>query len=157
MGAIRMLAAPIRSLLGFPLLQLAGVIAVVLLLQAADEHTLPGQFFIALDRIVEQTVRSLANTFSLKPFTRSWLTAGFWIGYVYLVCLLILSLLRSAARLALDIAGRWNLFWSRNAIGCEPGIAAYRAWEPFERIRPRYSRGSCAPSSPLRQAPRARR
>jgi hypothetical protein len=136
MGAIRLLAAPIRTLFGFPLVQLAVVIVAVLLLQAADEHSLFGQMFIGLDRLVDATVRSLAAAFNLKPFTRSWLTTGFWIGYVYLACLLILALVRMAIGLALDIAGRWNLLWSRNAIARERGIAAYRAWEPFERIRP---------------------
>ena len=136
MGAIRLLVAPIRSLLGFPLVQLAIVIAVVLLLQAADEHSLFGQMFAGLDRLVDATVRSLSAAFNFKPFTRSWLTTGFWIGYVYLGCLLVLSLLRAAIRLALDVAGRWNVLWSRNAIARERGIAAYRAWEPFERIRP---------------------
>jgi hypothetical protein len=29
-----------------------------------------------------------------------------------------------------------NLFYLRNAIARERGIAAYRAWVPFERIRP---------------------
>lgn len=136
MGAIRLLAAPIRSLASFPLLQLAAVIAVVLLLQAAPEQSLFGQLFIGLDRLVEGTVRSLTAAFNIKPFTRSWLTTGFWLGYVYLVCLLILALVRAALRLALDIAGRWNILWSRHAIARERGIAAYRAWEPFERIRP---------------------
>jgi hypothetical protein len=32
--------------------------------------------------------------------------------------------------------GRTNLFYLRNAIARERGIAAYRAWVPFERIRP---------------------
>lgn len=117
-------------------MQLAAVIAVVLLLQAADEHTLFGQLFIALDRIVDQSVRSLSATFNLKSFTKSWLTSGLWIGYVYLVCLVILWLLRAAIGVASDLAGRWNLFWLRNAIAHERGIAAYRAWEPHERIRP---------------------
>jgi len=35
-----------------------------------------------------------------------------------------------------DLAGRHNAFWLRNTIARERGIAAYRAWEPFERIRP---------------------
>ena len=117
-------------------MQLAAVIAVVLLLQAADEHTLFGQLFIALDRIVDQSVRSLSAAFNLKSFTESWLTSSLWIGYVYLVCLVILWLLRAAIGVASDLAGRWNLFWLRNAIAHERGIAAYRAWEPHERIRP---------------------
>jgi hypothetical protein len=35
-----------------------------------------------------------------------------------------------------DFVGWSNLFGLRNAIARERGIAAYRAWVPFERIRP---------------------
>ena len=35
-----------------------------------------------------------------------------------------------------DFVGWTNLFYLRNAIARERGIAAYRAWVPFERIRP---------------------
>src|SRR6516165_6556710 len=35
-----------------------------------------------------------------------------------------------------DVIGWSNLFGLRNAIARERGIAAYRAWVPFERIRP---------------------
>jgi hypothetical protein len=36
----------------------------------------------------------------------------------------------------IDFVGWSNLFGLRNAIARERGIAAYRAWVPFERIRP---------------------
>jgi hypothetical protein len=36
----------------------------------------------------------------------------------------------------IDFVGWSNLFGLRNAIAPERGIAAYRAWVPFERIRP---------------------
>jgi hypothetical protein len=72
----------------------------------------------------------------VKSFTKSWLTSGFWIAYVYFACLVILSLLRFTIRAALDLVGRSNLFWLRNAIARERGIAAYHAWVPFETIRP---------------------
>ena len=58
------------------------------------------------------------------------------IGYVYLVCLLILFLLRIAIRLVVDLLGWSNAFGLRNTIARERGIAAYRAWVPLERIRP---------------------
>jgi hypothetical protein len=58
------------------------------------------------------------------------------IGYVYLVCLLILFLLRIVIRGVVDFLGWSNAFGLRNAIARERGIAAYRAWVPFERIRP---------------------
>jgi len=136
MGVIKLLAAPIRSIVRFPLFQLAVVVAVILLLQAADDKSAFGQIFNGLDKLVDYTVRSLSTVFNVKSFTKSWLTSGFWIAYVYFACLLILSLLRFTIRAAVDLVGRSNLFWLRNAIARERGIAAYHTWVPFERIRP---------------------
>jgi hypothetical protein len=50
--------------------------------------------------------------------------------------LLILSLLRVVIGKLIDFVGWSNLLGLRNAIARERGIAAYRAWVPFERIRP---------------------
>jgi len=136
MGHIKLLAAPIRSIVSFPLFQLAVVVAVILFLQAGDDKSVRGQMFNGLDKIVESTVGLVSATFNVKSFTRSWLTTGFWIAYVYLACLLILHLLRMAIIKVIDFVGRTNLFYLRNAIARERGIAAYRAWVPFERIRP---------------------
>ncbi len=77
-----------------------------------------------------------AAVFDVRSFTKSWLTSGFWIGYVYLVCLLILLLARLTVGALVDAVGRHNAFWLRNAIARERGAAAYRAWLPFEKIRP---------------------
>jgi hypothetical protein len=136
MGMIKLLAAPIRSLVRFPLFQFAVVVAVILLLQAADDKSTLGQIFNGLDKLVESTVGLLAAVFSLKSFTKSWLTSSFWIAYVYLACLLILLLMRVTIRAVVDFVGWSNAFGLRNAIARERGIAAYRAWVPFERIRP---------------------
>jgi hypothetical protein len=136
MGIIKLLAAPIRSIVRFPLFQLAVVVAVILLLQAADDKSALGQIFNGLDKLVESTVGLLSSVFNVKSFTKSWLTSGFWIAYVYLACLLILSLARVTIRAVVDFVGRNNAFGLRNAIARERGIAAYRAWVPFERIRP---------------------
>jgi len=136
MGLIKHMTAPIRSLVRFPLFQLAVVVAVILWLQAADEKSATGQIFAALDVLVDTTVRLFAAAFTVKSFTKSWLNSGFWIAYVYLACLLILFLARVIIRIAVDFIGRHNAFWLRNAIARERGIAAYRAWLPFERIRP---------------------
>ena len=38
MGVIKLLAAPVRSIVRFPLFQFAVVVAIILLLQAADEN-----------------------------------------------------------------------------------------------------------------------
>ncbi|MFZ0066679.1 MAG: hypothetical protein WAK90_10965 [Pseudolabrys sp.] len=133
---IKLLAAPIRSIVRFPLFQLAVVVAVILLLQDADDKSALGQIFNGLDKLVESTVRLLSAVFNVKSFTKSWLTSGFWIAYVYLACLLILSLVRVTIRAVVDFVGWSNAFGLRNAIARERGIAAYRAWVPFERIRP---------------------
>lgn len=136
MGHIKLLTAPIRSIVSFPLFQLAVVVAVILFLQAGDDNSARGQMFNGLDKLVESSVGLVSATFNVKSFTRSWLTTGFWIAYVYLTCLLILYLLRWAIIKMIDFVGRTNLFYLRNAIARERGIAAYRAWVPFERIRP---------------------
>ena len=136
MGMIKLLAAPIRSIVRFPLFQLAVVVAVILLLQAADDKSTLGQIFNGLDKLVESTVGLLSAVFSVKSFTKSWLTSSFWIAYVYLACLLILLLMRVTIRAVVDFVGWSNAFGLRNAIARERGIAAYRAWVPFERIRP---------------------
>jgi hypothetical protein len=136
MGMIKLLAAPIRSIVRFPLFQLAVVVTVILVLQAADDKSALGQMFDGLDKLVASTVGSLSAVFNVKSFTKSWLTTGFWIAYVYLACLLILSLLRVTISAVVDFVGWSNAFGLRNAIARERGITAYRAWVPFERIRP---------------------
>jgi hypothetical protein len=136
MSMIKLLAAPIRSIVRFPLFQLAVVVALILLLQAANDKSALGQIFNGLDRLVESTVGLLSAIFDVKSFSKSWLTTGFWIAYVYLACLLILSLMRVTIRAVVDFVGRNNAFGLRNTIARERGIAAYRAWVPFERIRP---------------------
>ena len=136
MGLIKQITAPIRSLLRFPLFQLAVVVAAILWLQAADGASLRGQIFSALDNLVDATVRLFAAVFNVKSFTKSWLSSGFWIAYVYLAALLLLALARAAITAVVDLVGWSNAFGLRAAIARERGIAAYRAWLPFERIRP---------------------
>ena len=136
MGLIKHMTAPIRSIVRFPLFQLAVVVALILFLQAADPASALGRIFSGLDKLVAGTVDMFAAVFNVRSFTKSWLTSGFWIGYVYLACLLILVLTRLAIGAVVDFVGRNNAFWLRNTIARERGIAAYRAWVPFERIRP---------------------
>jgi hypothetical protein len=133
---IKLISAPIRGLLRFPLVQFAIVIAIILWLQAADDKSVFGQIFNALDKLVESTVQMVSGIFAVKSFTRSWLTFGFMIAYVYLAGSFILWLLRLWFIAATDFAGRHNLFYLRSAIARERGIGAYRAWVPLERIRP---------------------
>jgi hypothetical protein len=136
MGMIKLFAAPIRRIVRFPLFQLAVVVAVILWLQAAADNSAFGQIFNALDKLVDATVRLCSAIFNVKSFTKSWLTSGFMVAYVYLACLLVLALMRVMMRAIADFVGRSNWFGLRNAIARERGIAAYRAWVPFERIRP---------------------
>jgi hypothetical protein len=133
---IKLISAPIRGLARFPLVQFAIVIGVILWLQAADDKSMFGEIFSGLDKIVETTVQTISTVFTVRSFTRSWLTFGFMIAYVYLAGSLILWLVRVLIRAAIDFAGRHNLLYLRSTIARERGIGAYRAWLPFERIRP---------------------
>ena len=135
MSLIRTMAAPIGRLLRFPLFQLAVVVLVILFLQAASDQSILGHLFNGLDALVGATVNLFGAVFEVKSFTRSWLTSGFMMAYVYIALLLIFYLLRSAFRAMLDRAARGNA-WLRNSLARERGIEAYRAWEPLESIRP---------------------
>src|SRR5713226_9359941 len=136
MALIKLLAAPIRRMVNFPLFQLIAAIAVILLLQAADSRSVFGGIFSALDLLVDFTVRLCASIFEVKSFTKSWLTTGFMIAYVYIAGLLIVFIVKAVIRAAVERVARSNAFGLRNAIARERGIAAYRAWLPLERIRP---------------------
>jgi len=133
---IKLMSAPIRSIVRFPLFQLAVVIGVILWLQAADEKSIFGQLFNGLDKLSDSAVQLVSTVFTIKSFTKAWLISGFMIAFVYVAGLLILSLVRLMIKNTVDFAGRNNFLSLRNAIARERGIAAYRAWLPFERIRP---------------------
>jgi hypothetical protein len=112
------------------------VVAIVLFLQAADEQSLFGWIFDELDRAVAATVSLCSNLFSVKSFTRSGLTLFLTVAYVYVAIAIALFVLRAVLRGLIDLVGWSNALGLRNAIARERGIAAYRAWVPFERIRP---------------------
>jgi hypothetical protein len=95
-----------------------------------------GEIFSGLDLLVDSTIRLCAAIFEVKSFTRSWLTTGFMIAYVYIAGLFIVFLAKAVIRAAIELMARRNAFGLRNAIAHERGIAAYRAWLPLERIRP---------------------
>jgi len=76
MGMIKLLAAPVRSIVKFPLFQLAVVVAVILFLQAGDDKSARGQIFNGVDELVESTVGLFSAVFNVKSFTKSWLTTG---------------------------------------------------------------------------------
>jgi hypothetical protein len=136
MGIIKLIAAPIRSILRFPLFQLAVVFVIVLALQAADDNSAFGKIYNGLDRLVDFTIQLCAQLFEIKSFTRSGLTVSLMIGYVYLVGLMLLFVLRVLTGFIVDLLGWSNAFGLRHAIARERGVAAYRAWTPLERIRP---------------------
>lgn len=136
MALIKLLIAPIRRVVNFPLFQLTVAIVVILLLQAADSKSVFGEIFSALDFLVDLTVRLCAAIFEVKSFTKSWLTTGFMIAYVYIAGLLIVFLAKAVIGAAIEAVARNNAFGLTSAIARERGIAAYRAWLPLERIRP---------------------
>jgi hypothetical protein len=136
LAVIKLLVAPLRRLARFPLFQLALAIAAVLLLQAADSGSLLGRMFSTLDWLVDLSVRQCAALFEVRSFTRSWLTMGFMIAYVYLIGLALVHMAKAALRAATAQAARWNVLGLRDAIARERGIVAYRAWLPLEEIRP---------------------
>jgi hypothetical protein len=136
MGIIKLIAAPIRAIIRFPLFQLTVVFGIILYFQAADDSTIEGKVFDGLDKLTDDSVQLISQVFTVKSFTRSVLSAGFMVGYVYLVCLFILAVLRFVMRGIVDLVGWSNAFWLRSSIAHERGIEAYRAWVPLERIRP---------------------
>jgi hypothetical protein len=136
MGLFKLLASAIRRIVRLPLFQFAVVLAIVLFLQAADEQSLFGWIFDELDRAVVATVSLCSNLFSVKSFTRSGLTLFLTVAYVYVAIAIALFVLRAVLRGLIDLMGWSNALGLRNAIARERGIAAYRAWVPFERIRP---------------------
>jgi hypothetical protein len=136
MALIKLLVAPIRRVVNFPLFQLAFAIAVILFLQAADSSSGFGRVFSALDYLVDRSVSLSAATFQVRSFTKSWLTTGFMIAYVYIAGLLIIFLAKAAIMATVEFAARSNILGLRNAIARERGIEAYRAWLPLESLRP---------------------
>jgi hypothetical protein len=138
MGLIRLIAAPIRRLASSRLVQLAVVVAIILLLENfSDGRPIVSRIADALDKSVEATVALVSDHLvRLRTFSKSLLTDSVMIVYVYVACLLIFTVLRYVVRRLIDIAGLTNFLWLRNTIARERGIAAYRAWLPLERIRP---------------------
>ena len=70
MGIIKQITAPVRSLVRFPLFQLAIVVALILFLQAADPASVSGRIFTGLDRLVGATVDGFAAVFDVRSFAK---------------------------------------------------------------------------------------
>lgn len=136
---IRLLAAPIRSIVRSRLFQLVAVLVIVLLLDHYSfDYTALNQIAAGLKALADTSVQFCAKLFRVGVLGDPLLQFGFIIAYVYLICLFVVLILRAVIRGAVDVAGRNNFLWLRNAIARERGIAAYRAWEPLESIRPKH-------------------
>jgi hypothetical protein len=112
------------------------VVSLILLMQAADDKSVLGEIFDALDKLVEASVQATATIFTVKSFARSELTVGFMVAYVYLACWLLVVIARFGFRSLADLFGQYNILGMRGVIARERGAQAYRAWLPLERIRP---------------------
>ncbi len=137
MALIKLLVAPIRRVVNFPLFQLTITIAVIVLLQAADSRSVFGKIFSRAGspcRCYREALRGDFRGEVLHQIVAH--TTGFMIAYVYIAGLLIIFLAKAAIRAAVELVARSNAFGLRNAIARERGIEAYRAWLPLERIRP---------------------
>jgi len=63
---IKLISAPIRRIVRFPLFQLAIVIGVILWLQAADDKSFFGQLFTGLDKLADSTMQIGFDSFHHK-------------------------------------------------------------------------------------------
>ena len=137
MGPIRLLTAPIRRIANSRLFQLAVVVTIILLLDHYS-YDYAGLMPIAegLKKSVTVTVDLFSKYFRVGILTDPVLQVGLMIAYVYIICLFVFFLLRRAIRWLIDLVGWSNFLWLRSTIARERGIAAYRAWEPLEKIRP---------------------
>ncbi|HTV35253.1 MAG TPA: hypothetical protein VMF12_02385 [Xanthobacteraceae bacterium] len=137
MGAIRLIAAPIRRIAGSHLFQFAVVVTIILLLDHYSfDYAVLRPVAEGLKNLVTQTVQLCADFFRVGILTDPVLQVALMIAYVYVVCLVLFFLLRHLVRKTIDFLGWSNFLWLRSAIARERGIAAYEAWLPLERIRP---------------------
>jgi hypothetical protein len=137
MGIIRLIVAPIRSIMRSWLFQFAAIVAIILLLDYYSFDYAPlREISGGLKTLVDATVRSFSEHFRIGILTDPVLQVGLIIAYVYVVCLIVAFFVRIAFRWLVDVVGWSNFLWLRSTIAHERGIAAYRAWVPFERIRP---------------------
>lgn len=137
MGAIRLLAAPIRQIANSRLFQFAAVVAITLLLDHyAYDYAVLRTVVDGLKNLVNATVQLCSDFFRVGILTDPMLQAALTLAYVYVTCLVIFFLLRHATRKTVDVVGRHNFLWLRSSIARERGIAAYQAWVPLETIRP---------------------
>lgn len=136
MTFIKLLTAPIRRLMNWSVIQFCIVVVVILFLEYQDPNTIGGQVYGWLNSLVTTSLNFLSHVHEMRSFTRAFLTVGLTIAYGFCVLWLFLEACRRIIRNGVDFAGRHNFLGLRNAIARDRGIAAYRAWEPLEHIRP---------------------
>ncbi len=137
MGAIRLIAAPIRRIAASRLFQFAVVVTIIVLLDRYSfDYPVLRPVTDGLHKLVAATEQLFADIFRVGILTDPVLQAGLTIAYVYVFCLVVFFLLRHLVRKTIDFIGWSNFLWLRSAIAHERGIAAYEAWLPLERIRP---------------------
>jgi hypothetical protein len=125
---LRLFVAPIRSIVRSRLFQLAAVLAIVLLLDHYSfDYAALHQISATLKALVDTTAQLLSQLFRVGILTDPVLQVGLIVAYVYLVCWILVLFLRVLVRRAVDLIGRSNFLWLRNAIARERGIVAYRA------------------------------
>jgi hypothetical protein len=138
MDAVRLIAAPVRRIANSRVFQLAVVIAIILLLDHYSfDYAVLRPIADGLKDLVTETIQLCSRYFRVGILTDPVLQVGLMIAYVYAICLFAFFLLRSAIAFIIDLIGSSNFLWLRSAIARERGIAAYLAWLPLERIRPR--------------------
>ena len=138
MDAIRLIIAPFRRVANSRVFQVALVIAIILSLDHYSyDYAVLRPIAYGLKDLVTATVQLCSQYFRVGILTDPVLQVGLMIAYVYIVCLVAFFLLRLATAFIIDLIGASNFLWLRSVIARERGIAAYRAWLPLERIRPR--------------------
>ncbi len=138
MGALRLIAAPIRGIANSRLFQLVLVVVIIVLLDHYSfEHAALRPLVDGLKGAVTTSVEVVSEHFRVGILTDPVLQVGLMILYVYLFLLLIFFAFGLLIRLAIDLVGSTNFLWLRSTIARERGIAAYKAWLPLERIRPK--------------------
>lgn len=125
MGAIRLIAAPIRRVASSHLFQFAVVVAIILLLDHYSyDYAVLRPVADSLKNLVTATVQLCSDYFRVGILTDPVLQVALMIAYVYVVCLLIFFALRHAIRKTIDLVG-----WS-NFCGCATPLRASAASRP---------------------------
>ena len=112
MGIIRLIVAPIRSIVRSWLFQFAAVLAIILLLDYYSFDYAPlREISGGVKTLVDATVRFFSEHFRIGILTDPVLQVGLIIAYVYVVCLVIAFFVRIAIGWVVDFVGWSNFLW----------------------------------------------